>query len=759
VDQVRKPGDGSGSLHEAETRFRIAFEEAGVGMAIVGLDGRLLRVNRELAHLLATTEQALLAGRGMLDVSHPGDADARIDDFQRLAAGEIDRYKRDRRYLRGDGTVLWGATTISLVRDAEGTPLYAIGQLEDITARRAAEQAARRRAAQQDAVARLSQRAITEQDFDALARATVATITDALGVSLAGLSALESGGGSLVFVSGATGDVGDDVVAARVDDEHASHTLTGLGPVVIDDIAAETRFDTTELAARGIASGVSVPVAGERADEPYGVLAMYAVQPRAFGEDDLAFLRSVANVLTGALRRLAAERSVRHQALHDPLTQLPNRALLLDRVRLALARHRRRAEGWVALLYLDLDDFKGVNDSLGHGAGDTLLRALAPRLSEALRPSDTLARLGGDEFAILCEGLDEVTESAAIAERLLDVVSRSVDVAGVELRPSASIGLALAGPGAVVDSEDLVRDAGVAMYRAKRAGHGTYEIFDDHMRAETVERVALTHDLRRAIEDGGLRLVYQPMVRFDEHRATSFEALVRWTHPERGEIGPGRFIPLAEQHGLIEPLGRWVLHEALDQLRRWRDAGLSMGDMSMSVNVSRVQLSRPGLAEEIFAALAERDLPAGQLVVDVTESAVMDDPDVANATLDALSAAGVRIALDDFGVGQSSLACLRDLPLDVLKLDRGFITSLASSRQAAAIVRAVSDMARTLGFTVVAEGIETLMQADVVERLGCDVGQGFLYSHGVRPEEVPDVIATLDLRLAQPPSALPVLGY
>lgn len=727
-------------------------------MAIVGLDGRLLRVNRELAHLLRTTEAALLAGRGMLEVSHPGDAGARMDDFTRLAAGAIDRYKRDRRYRRGDGTTLWGATTISLVRDADGTPLYAIGQLEDITARRAAEEAARRRAAQQDAVARLSQRAITEQDFDALARATVATITDALGVALAGLSAIEDDDTGLLFVSGAAGHDPEDVVSARIDEAHALHTLTRLGPVVVHDTAAEQRFDASDLIARGIASGVTVLVAGE-GDEPYGVLGMYDTAPRAFGEDDLAFLHSVANVLTGALRRLAAERSVRHQALHDPLTQLPNRALLLDRLRLALARHRRRGEGWVAVLYVDLDDFKGVNDSLGHGAGDTLLRALAPRLSEALRPADTLARLAGDEFAVLCEGLDEVTESVAIAERLLDVVSWPLDVAGVELRPSASIGIALAGPGAAVDPEDLVRDAGVAMYRAKRGGHGHFEMFDDHMRAETVERVALTGELRQAIEHGGLRLVYQPMVGFDACRATSFEALVRWTHPERGEIGPARFIPLAEQHGLIESLGRWVLNEALDQLRRWRDAGLPLGDMSMSVNVSRVQLSRPGLAQEIFAALAERSLPAEQLVVEVTESAVMDDPVVAHETLDALSAAGVRIALDDFGVGQSSLACLRDLPLDVLKLDRGFITSLASSRQAAAIVRAVCEMASTLGFTVVAEGIETAMQADVVEQLGCDVGQGFLYSHGVRPEEVPDVIAALDFRLSQPPSALPVLGY
>jgi diguanylate cyclase (GGDEF)-like protein/PAS domain S-box-containing protein len=735
-------------LHEAETRFRVAFEEAGVGMAIVGLDGKLLRVNRELSHLLGISEEALLAGRGMLEVSHPDDVGARADDFARLAAGAIDRYKRDRRYRRGDGTTLWGATTISLVRDADGTPLYAIGQLEDITARRDAEEAARRRAAQQDAVARLSQRAITEQDFDALAHATVATITDALGVPLAGLAAASvDGGDDLVPVSG-----------IALDATHARHALTRREPVVVADTGLERRFATAELAARGIASGLAVPVAGED-DALYGVLGMYAAEPSAFGDDDLAFLRSVANVLTGALRRLAAERNVRHQALHDPLTQLPNRALLLDRLRLALARHRRRGEGWVAALYLDLDDFKGVNDALGHGAGDALLRALAPRLSEALRPSDTLARLGGDEFAVLCEGLDEVTESVAIAERLLDVVSWPLDVAGVELRPSASIGIAVAGPGTVVDGEDLVRDAGVAMYRAKRGGHGHYEIFDDHMRAETVERVALTRELRHAIEQGRLRLVYQPMVGFDARRTTSFETLVRWTHPERGEIGPGRFIPLAEQHGLIEPLGRWVLNEALDQLRRWRDDGLPMGDMSMSVNVSRVQLSRPGLAEEIFAALEVRGLPAEQLVVEVTESAVMDDADVANATLDALSAAGVRIALDDFGVGQSSLACLRDLPLDVLKLDRGFITSLASSRQAAAIVRAVCEMARTLGFTVVAEGIETEMQADVVQRLGCDVGQGFLYSHGVRPEEVPDVVAALDFRLTQPASALPVLGY
>jgi diguanylate cyclase (GGDEF)-like protein len=472
-------------------------------------------------------------------------------------------------------------------------------------------------------------------------------------------------------------------------------------------------------------------------------------QVRTTEHDSDTLHQAMARLHAAEARAEAAEQGLRHQALHDPLTQLPNRALLLDRLRLAVAR-RRRVQTWVAILYLDVDDFKAINDGLGQTAGDEFLRTLAPRLSQVLRPSDTLARLGSDEFAILCEGLDEVTESAAIAERLLAVVAEPVEIAGVQLRPSASIGIALTGPGSANDEEDLVRDAGVAMYRARSGGHGRYEIFDDHMRAETVERVALTRDLRRAIEDGDLRLVYQPMVSFAERRAHAFEALARWTHPQRGEIPPDRFISLAEQHGLIEPLGSWVLREAVDQLRRWRDSGLPMGDMEMSINVSRVQLSRPGLAEEIFEVLAERAIPPRQLVIEVTESAVMDDPDIANATLDALAAAGVRIALDDFGVGQSSLACLRDLPLDALKLDRGFITGLASSRESAAIVRAVCDMAQTLSFSVVAEGVETEAQGQVVEALGCDVGQGFLYARPVPPQEIPGVVAALDRRLDAP---------
>lgn len=743
------------ALREAQERFRSAFDASGIGMALLSLDGRFTLVNPALTGILGWTADELLAGEGISAVSHPDDLAARRSDFGRLVAGEVSTYRADRRYLHADGRVIWGATTLSLVRDDEGCPLYAIGQLEDITARKLAEQRAERRAAQQSAVVRLSQLALSEQELGRLAEATVGTITEILDVSVAALARCAAGPAEPVLqhVSGATSEGLAGYADVRLDEAHAQQTLAAGEPVIVRDAHTEDRFCADGLTARGFASGVTVPVAGV-ADDPFGVLGMYGSGARAFDDDDLAFLQSVANVLTGAVRRLAAESGMRHQALHDPLTQLPNRALLMDRLRHGLARGRREGR-WLALLHIDLDDFKSVNDSLGHVAGDELLRALAPRLAEELRPSDTLARFSGDEFAVVCDGLADATESATIAQRLLRVLERPFAVAGQEVRSSASIGIALAEPGGATSAEELLRDADVALHRAKRGGHGTYEIFDERMRAESLERIALTSDLRRAIEQRALRLVYQPVVSLRERRVVGVEALARWTHPELGEVSPARFIPLAEQNGLIASLGRWVLREALDQLGRWHDAGLRRCDLSMSVNVSRVQLGNPALADEIFAALSLRELAPGRLVVEVTESAVMDDSETARAALAALHQRGVRLALDDFGVGQSSLACLVDLPLDVLKLDRGFITSLATSRESAAIVRAVADMARTLRFPVVAEGIETEAQAQVVEALGCDMGQGWLYSRAVEPEQIPDVIARIDAALAADPARTP----
>jgi diguanylate cyclase (GGDEF)-like protein/PAS domain S-box-containing protein len=740
----------AGAGQQAEERFRGAFEEAGIGMAVMGLDGRFLHVNRELGRMLGRTERELLEGDGIPTICHPADLDGRLDDFGELVSGRVHRYRRDRRYRHADGHTVWGTTTLTLVRDDAGRPLHVVGGLEDITARRAAEQRSERRVAQQAAVVRLSRLALTEQDFAVLAQATAVAIRETLEVGLAVLARLAPDGGvdaplQLLSAAGGRLDVEADT-EANVDPGHARLALAGGAPVIVADAGTETRFDVGELMARGLASGICVPVAGDRDGTWFGVLALYATSPRAFDDDDVAFLESIANVLTGVTQRLAVESDLRHQALHDPLTGLPNRALLLDRLRHGLARGRR-GDRWLALLHLDLDDFKHINDSLGHGAGDDLLRDLAPRLAQALRPGDTLARVGGDEFAIVCESLLDPTESASVAERVLEVVGHPVTLGAGEFKPGASIGIALAGPGTAVGAEELVRDADVAMYRAKAAARGGYELFDEQMRHDTVEHVELTNDLRRAIERGELTLAFQPVVSYNERRVTGMEVLARWTHPERGEISPSQFIPLAEQHGLIAPLGSWVLRAALDQLAAWRDAGESLADRSLAINVSRNQLGRPELVDEIVQAVSVRGIPPGQLVIEVTESAVMDDPEVAGATLAALHDRGIHLALDDFGVGQSSLACLLDLPLDAVKLDRGFLTSLATSPKAAAIVRAVADMARTLRFPVVAEGVETEAQATLVEALGCDMGQGYLYARPVCAAEMPATVARLDAQL------------
>jgi diguanylate cyclase (GGDEF)-like protein len=445
----------------------------------------------------------------------------------------------------------------------------------------------------------------------------------------------------------------------------------------------------------------------------------------------LVLARSREHAL-GMVRRRTGE--LRHQALHDALTGLPNRVLALDRAEQMLATDERKH---VAALYVDLDGFKQVNDTFGHAAGDELLRMVAGRLSTVVRAGDTAARLGGDEFVVLLAGIGPDSAPARVAERLLEVLARPYDLGatvGRQLSVTASVGLA---EGPRDSADELLRDADLALYEAKAAGRNRCERFRSGMQSACEQRLTLEMDLAEAIDRRELFLVYQPTFDLRSERMTGVEALIRWRHPRLGVVSPNDFIPMAERSGLIVPIGRWVLEEASRQAAAWRRCGHHIG---VSVNVSARQLDGDGLIEDVRHALTRSGLEPASLTLEVTETALMRDPDAAAERLATLRVLGVRIAIDDFGTGYSSLAYLRRFPADVLKIDRSFVEGVATSTEAAALVHTLVQLGQSLGLETLAEGIEHRAQLQVLLREHCDVGQGFLFSRPLEPEAVAELL-------------------
>jgi diguanylate cyclase (GGDEF)-like protein/PAS domain S-box-containing protein len=433
--------------------------------------------------------------------------------------------------------------------------------------------------------------------------------------------------------------------------------------------------------------------------------------------------------------RQRLEQQLTHQALHDPLTGLANRALLVDRLGSALRRAERTGR-WPALLFLDLDRFKVINDSLGHHVGDELLMIVAHRLSAELRASDTAARLGGDEFVALCEDLD-AEEARQLAHRLLEVVVRPVDLDRAEAVVTASIGLVIAEPDTTPES--LLRDADASMYRAKADGRNRFHVFDESIRAAAVSRLTLESGLRRAVADEELELWFQPQYDAVDLRMVGAEALLRWRHPERGLLPPEEFLPVAEEVGLDRSIDEWVLRAAATSAGQWVAAN---PDFVLWVNVSARALADPGFTAVVLGALADAGLEPVHLGLEVTERGLLLDMDLAAQSLDALRRAGVRIAIDDFGTGFSSLSWLERLPLDVLKIDRSFTERLGTTRDETVIVRSVVAMAHNLGLRALAEGVEDHDQLERLRELGCDLVQGYLLSRPmpgplVHPVEAP----------------------
>ncbi len=672
---------------DAEQRFGLAFTRAPLGMALHAPDGRHIQVNEAYCELLGRSEDELL-DRPLLDFVHRDHHDEIRRRHRPILKGEQDKLIAEIRIPRPDGSVVWVRVHTAAVRAADGSLRYTVGHFENITERHRQEVELRRSEERYRTLVENSPALVVRVDRDF----------------------------RLTYIS------------------PAARELTG---IEIDQFIGNDRLLSMDGESRQWRRAIeSVFRTGRRYDREWKTTVngqLFWFQSRAVPElDSEGRVHNVLVVNTDITALKRSEEELAHQALHDPLTGLANRALLHDHLEGALARASRRP-GSLALLFLDLDRFKLVNDSMGHTAGDELLREIANRLIALVRPGDTVARLGGDEFVILLEDLNDPREPVAVAERVQRSLAEPIVMGGNEVFTTTSIGIAVLTDDHA-DADGLLRDADAAMYLAKARGRNRYEIFDEVLRTEATERLQMENSLRRSLDLGGLLVHYQPEVQLSTGRVTSAEALARWAHPTNGLLEANAFIELAEETGLILDIGHWVLREACRQLGAWQRDRPGQLDM-VRVNLSARQIAQPDIVDIVIDAVAEGGVEPSSLCLEITETVLMDDPDAGLKVLNDLRSLGVQLAIDDFGTGYSSLAYLKRFPVDVLKIDRSFVDGLGDDPEDTAIVTAIISMSRALGLDVVAEGVETHRQLEELRRLGCDRAQGYLFARATAPED------------------------
>jgi len=510
------------------------------------------------------------------------------------------------------------------------------------------------------------------------------------------------------------------------------------------DEAARAHSEHDQRTPDGVAYAVAPVITSD--GQAIGSICVIDTAPHAWTHTEINCLMDVAALLVTELE-LRSDLSLKRQTqehllystLHDALTGLPNRSLFTERLRHAMRRAARHPDDLFAVLFLDLDRFKDVNDNLGHFAGDELLRAVARRLEACIRPEDTVARLSGDEFAILLESITDISDAGRVAERIEEALSFPINLAGAEVRTSASMGIVTSSM-AHDQPEQLLRSADMAMYRAKAAGRARYEMFDREMHSDSLARLQLETDLRRAVELSEFRLHYQPLVSLRTGRVTGFEALVRWEHPERGLAHPAEFIPVAEETGLIVPIGRWVLVEACRRMKEWQASHPREVPLTIGVNLSVRQFSQPDLLDQINHALDSTGLAPSALRLEITESAIIDKGPFAIAILSQIRELGVQVYLDDFGTGYSSLSYLHGLPIDAIKIDRTFVSSMDTDEKSLRLVRTILTLAEIVGVRAEAEGISTVEQLRELRYLNCEQGQGYLFSAPITHDAVTDML-------------------
>jgi diguanylate cyclase (GGDEF)-like protein/PAS domain S-box-containing protein len=717
-----------------EERWRALVRDSGQLLAVLGRTGTLEYISPALRRLVGWSP-AHQPERVPDDTVHPEDRPRFRAELTEMVAKGTPRLESGLRLAGADGS--WRHVEVVVANLADDKRVRGLVlNMSDVTERRRAEVELRRRARQQEIIALLGHRALTGVDLDVLASEAAAMVRATLDVDLSSVFEVDPDGAKLVLRAG--WGWGPDMVGTfrrpvRID-THAGQALSTGGAVVVEDLGRDIRVEGSNTLRRmGMVSGVMVPIQG--GVRAFGVLGVHTKERRRFAHDDIHFLEAAANVLATAAERRQVEESIRLQSVHDALTKLPNRTLFLDRLHQALGRIARNGRT-VAVLFLDIDRFKVVNDGLGHVVGDMLLVEVAARLQEVVRPSDTVARFGGDEFVVLCDDLDADLDAVEVAERVAEALRRPFLLSGREVVSGASVGIATASGVDHEGAEALVRDADAAMYRAKDRGKGRYEVFDESIRRQAVRRLETEQALTRAVARGELRVVYQPGICLSTGNVAAVEALVRWEHPERGMIAPAEFIPVAEETGLIVPVGEWVLEQAAVLASRLQWAAADGGAMTVAVNLSARQLAAPGLVGRVADLLREHDLPARALSLEITESVLMEDAESARRMLVALKDVGVYLAIDDFGTGYSSLAYLRRFPVDALKVDKSFVDGLGREAEDSAIVRAVVSLAKTLGLDTVAEGVETEVQRDELLQLECTYAQGFLWAPPVPVEEL-----------------------
>ena len=679
-------------LREAEERYRTLVEQIPavtyIDKATDGPDEPVY-TSPQIGDLLGYTPEEWLEGRLWPKRIHPEDKERILAADERFEAGG-ESFREEYRLLAKDGSVVWVREEAVLVNDDANEPLYWQGVIVDITEQKEAEEALRE----------------SEERLHVLADAAFEGV-------------LVADEGTILEVNRALTDM-FGYEASEV-----------VGRSTVEFVTPEYR----DLVRQKIASGNEelYEVTGVTKD---GALLDLEVRGRACSYRGRR-VRVIA--VRDITERKKAEKRLEHQAFHDTLTDLPNRQLLLDRLGHALRRTNRRRGRGVAVLLMDLDNFKSVNDSLGHGTGDLLLMAVAERLKGCLRPEDTLARFGGDEFVVLLEDVEGSEEAVQVAERIIEEVRDPFVLERWELYVRGSIGIAL-GENRTKAAEDLLRDADTAMYWAKDRGSG-YSVFDPAMYNQALRRLEAANYLRRSIEREEFVVHYQPIVSLQTGAALAVEALVRWEHPKRGLLDPDEFIAVAEESGLVVPMGEGVLREACLRAKEWQETHPRTPPLVVSVNLSVKQLSRPDLAETVVAILKETGLEGNHLTLDITETVYAKVLAGNTAVLDRLRRMGVKISIDDFGSGYSWLSYLKRLPADAIKIDRSFVKGFGDDAEDTAIVRMIIELAHTLGIEVVAEGVESEEQARLLREIGCDMAQGFYFSKPLPPEAVSEYLA------------------